>query len=1030
MSQSESSCLTAGFKLVEAPVKSENDHKQYRSLVLDNGLRVLLVSDLKPGEEVRSEVEEDAEEEDEEEEKMAAAALAVGCGSFSDPDQLPGLAHFVEHMVFMGSEPYPQENAFDLFITSSGGTNNAYTDCESTVFHFDVNTAHMAEALNRFAHFFISPLMRAGSMTRERQAVENEFGDALPRDENRREQLFCSLARDNHPMHKFMWGNLVSLSGREDGGMSPLNDTEIHREVHEFWRRYYRAQHMVLAVQARQPLDTLQEWVLGVFGKIPSDTTPRPQFGECGLPWSSHQFSRLYRVVSVKDQHKLIINWQLPSLLKEYRCHPLGYISFLLGHEGVGSVFSLLKRRHWAVYLESGNGESGFEHNSTCSTFHVQIGLTDAGLLHVSEVAGAVWAYIAMLQRIGAQKRIFEEIERVDRMAFRFMEESTAEDWVQKLVDNMLQYTPSEYISGAYLTPDFNKPLIDSCIQSLMPDNCNVMISSKTFEQGGVCSEKEFWFGTQYSSEPMPSEWLHQDFSAFEQHFSLPEPNPFIADDFSVLSAPSPTSPHPTRILHESGGELYHRQDTKFLLPRAFACILLRSNLPTESAVNAAMFDLFHRLLNHALAESVYPATTARLGHSLKVLQSGYSVCVHGFSDKLSDLLRLLIEYIVEFEQRAVDSEVFEVMKREQRRHYANTSLESLELNRDLRMKVVRERYFTQLERLSALEGATEADLIEFARRFRRELFVQMLVQGNVSCQQAEQIYRQVQQQLDCHALAADTLRDLRMVQLPCRDHHARVASRNADSTKSTVVSMFQSGPGSIASSCLTELLLFIMEEPTFDFLRTRHQLGYHVFSSFECLYGVLDFIVLVNFHIDKYSAEHVSRQIDAFLDHFDQHLEQMTEEEFIVQRDSLITKKQCADVSLEEEVDRNWYEVITRQYVFDRLQREVGVLSDVTLGQVHALFRQLVGKAAIDDQSEAVGVRRRKLCVEVVGFPTRDASAPGVPLAMTSPDDSSKNGGLSLLGSVEQKDSAEFISSIDQFKSQCTILPVSKVVK
>ena len=49
-------------------------------------------------------------------ERMAAAALCINIGSFCDPPDLPGLAHFLEHMVFMGSNKYPEENAFDEFL--------------------------------------------------------------------------------------------------------------------------------------------------------------------------------------------------------------------------------------------------------------------------------------------------------------------------------------------------------------------------------------------------------------------------------------------------------------------------------------------------------------------------------------------------------------------------------------------------------------------------------------------------------------------------------------------------------------------------------------------------------------------------------------------------------------------------------------------------------------------------------------------------------------------------------------------------
>ncbi len=75
----------------------------------------------------------------------AAVGLCVNAGSFDDPPELPGLAHFVEHMVFMGSKKYPGENEFDQFIQKTGGDTNAITEGESTVFHFYTQRRHLKE---------------------------------------------------------------------------------------------------------------------------------------------------------------------------------------------------------------------------------------------------------------------------------------------------------------------------------------------------------------------------------------------------------------------------------------------------------------------------------------------------------------------------------------------------------------------------------------------------------------------------------------------------------------------------------------------------------------------------------------------------------------------------------------------------------------------------------------------------------------------------------------------------------------------
>lgn len=88
-------------------------------------------------------------------------------------------------MLFMGSKKYPDENDFDHFVNKNGGFDNAFTDCETTVFYFECQRRSFREALDKFAHFFISPLMKKSAMAREREAVDSEFEMALTSDSSR-----------------------------------------------------------------------------------------------------------------------------------------------------------------------------------------------------------------------------------------------------------------------------------------------------------------------------------------------------------------------------------------------------------------------------------------------------------------------------------------------------------------------------------------------------------------------------------------------------------------------------------------------------------------------------------------------------------------------------------------------------------------------------------------------------------------------------------------------------------------------------
>jgi len=155
----------------QQPVRSPNDDYSYRLLTLDNDLQVLLISDP--------------------ETPKAAAALDVVVGSGDNPPGRGGLAHFLEHMLFLGTDKYPDAAEYEQYITEHGGSRNAYTSFEHTNYFFDIDASYLPEALDRFAQFFIAPRFDTEYVEREKNAVQAEYQMGLKSDARRGLATLC-----------------------------------------------------------------------------------------------------------------------------------------------------------------------------------------------------------------------------------------------------------------------------------------------------------------------------------------------------------------------------------------------------------------------------------------------------------------------------------------------------------------------------------------------------------------------------------------------------------------------------------------------------------------------------------------------------------------------------------------------------------------------------------------------------------------------------------------------------------------------
>uniref|UniRef100_A0A8C1ZEU6 Nardilysin a (N-arginine dibasic convertase) n=1 Tax=Cyprinus carpio TaxID=7962 RepID=A0A8C1ZEU6_CYPCA len=915
-------------------------------------------------------------------EKQSAAALCIGVGSFSDPSDLPGLAHFLEHMVFMGSEKYPSENGFDAFLKKHGGSDNASTDCERTIFQFDVQRKHFKEALDRWAQFFICPLMIEDAIDREVEAVDSEYQLAKPSDSHRKEMLFGSLAKPNHPMSKFCWGNAQTLKTEPKE-----KNINVYKRLREFWKRYYSAHYMTLAVQSKESLDTLEEWVREIFSQVPNNGQLKPDFSDQLSPFETPAFNKLYRVVPVRKVHALTITWYTvyPHLLVK----PLHYIAWLIGHEGTGSILSMLRRKCWALALFGGNSETGFDQNTTYSIFSISITLTDEGFQNFYEVCMGHQSKHCIVLHFYGYEYLF-----VDTALTVMLLQTDPIEYVEDICENMQLFPKQDFLTGDQLMFEFKPEVISAALNLLTPEKANLLLLSPEHE--GQCPLKEKWFGTQYSVEDIQQHWRELWAGDFDLNPSLhlPAENKFIATDFALKTSDCPDTEYPVRIMNNDRGCLWYKKDNKFKIPKAYVRFHLISPVVQKSPKNLVLFDLFVNILVHNLAEPAYEADVAQLEYKLVAGEHGLVIKVKGFNHKLPLLFNLIVDYLTDF---SAAPDVFSMFAEQLKKTYFNILIKPEKLGKDVRLLILEHSRWSTIQKYQAvLDGLSVDELMEFVSSFKSELYAEGLVQGNFTS--TVSIHYTLKLQFKKLSVEVPVL--FRVVELPQKHHLCKVKSLNKGDANSEVTVYFQSGPKNLREHTLMELLVMHMEEPCFDFLRTKETLGYHVYPTCRNTSGVLGFSVTVETQATKFNTELVETKIEEFLVSFGEKMNSLSDEAFKTQVTALVKLKGCEDTHLGEEVDRNWTEVVTQQYVFDRLSREIDALKLMTKAELVNWFLEHRGQG------------NRKLSVHVSILEEQPVSK------------------LTFLSASTLMASATTITDIRAFTSTLNLYPYHKILK
>ena len=423
---------------------------------------------------------------------QASAALSLGVGS--GLETVPGLAHFLEHLLFISSSQFPQQDHFSVFISENGGSTNAYTELEETNFYFDVKSTALQRALEMFASLITSPLFPADRLSDEVKAVHSEFLNDQISEEWRRLRLLQLQANPKHSFSHFSAGNEETL-----------HRTELRDLVQEFHRKWYRGSAMKLVVLSSHPLPQLRSWVAQSFSTLPRGSVLKPS--------PPKPFAELNKLIIAPRQvagETLTLYVPLPSQRELRGSLPVSFLTYLLGLETESSLAAELRARDLAYSLSAGFSAD----YSDFAVLEVHMELTKRGLRHWQDCLQLYRDYVSALADLDREelKEAWDFFVDAETLKFDYLFEWEGGRSASQVARNMQSFPRTQYLSGLQLPDQFDFPLLQSYLKGQLQEGLLALLMSTRFSSGSKfdgrelsLNEHELYFGIDYETAELPT---------------------------------------------------------------------------------------------------------------------------------------------------------------------------------------------------------------------------------------------------------------------------------------------------------------------------------------------------------------------------------------------------------------------------------------------------------------------------------------------------------------------------------------------
>lgn len=822
-------------------IKSQNDLRDYKILNLDNNINVIIIKDKKSS--------------------QCGALLNIKVGSLKDT--LDGMAHFLEHMVFMGSKKYPDENNFMELVNKNGGYTNAMTGDTHTTYYFTIDSTKFINMLDIFANFFTTPLLKKENIEREVNAVNAECLKNMT-DDNWILHTIIKKGMGEHPMNHFTCGNIDTLKGND------LSD-----RVRDFFNTYYSSNIMDLIIFINDDIDNmiLEKEIKETFGKITNKNVIITS--DYGKILNSNN---IIKFIPNKDINAMAITIEVPTIGSNLISNPNTFLYAILNNKGPYSLYQILDKKNYITSFECGEFISFDDY--TLIIFEIK--MTDNGYNNYMKIYQIIIDYINSIKKSSTDEleQLYNDITNIEHRYYILAENM---DIIETMLDfNYLLMNKIKHeniLNWTELKPKYKNihnnfiKLLDSVLNL----NINIIIGSKkieTSEKSNSNCHIDKIYNTKYCIDELKKINIRKTYDIVKK-------NKYITNTIPKLIELNYES-NPIHIKTKENYTFVYNYNYDYKTPLIDIYITINFSKIKESAETYVKTILYLNCAYSKYSEEISLINNSPYNLTLSLDQNILYIFIQSDVNIINDIIATLyniLNYTSGSNFNKVKQKYYKSIK-----SFKN-ELPTNKMNHFI-SKILETNYYTPYDTVKIINSIDYNSCIAAFNNIRKEADTAIFISGNIEKNKAIDICNIIYSKLDIKKETQNNTDGINNVEIPCTIF---MHNHNSMENNSIMVKLYEICRIKIGDKdwelyiVFLKLLNTIMYTQFFNIIRTKEQLGYII--STQILYlgnsiyknGFFKFLIQSPIKNGKYLLDRTNK----FIEEFYIYLNNLNEEEF-----------------------------------------------------------------------------------------------------------------------------------------------------